>query len=707
MLARLSIPQKFVLMGAIFGVALAAVTYRMVVGMRALGTEFARKEVLGLEYQIPLVGLLRDLQAHRGLALAVFQGESQFVNERQAVADRVRERLRAVDEVNVRSGKVLGVQQEWLKLRGEVESLLQHWQEYGRELFERHSAVHADVLALLARVGDASNLAFDPHAVSYYLSDATRVVVPEVSEIMGQVRDLALQIAVQGGMMREEELKAFSRRYAIVYYYTDRLKADLTKVYEAEPALRARLEGKLQAVTSGAQDFLAALDREFLNVEYAKVAPADWWSLSTQAIEGAYGFHDAAAPVLREVLEARWATLSRQLMFTIALLVLGGLAVAALAVAIIRDLNRPLQEAVQAAERLALGDLSVHLSANGRRDEVGALASAFEHMVRSLRSVADAADRISRGDLAVSIRPQSDHDVLGHALARMVATLQEQIGLLLEGMERLGATNRSVTEGVRRVMEEAQRAARAVEEASKTVEEVKETAETASRRASEVAAAGEQAVAISEIGEKAVQDAISGIENVREQMKVITKKIAQLSEQTRAIAQVTATVNDLADQSDLLSVNAGIEAVRAGVHGKGFAVVAQEVKNLSDRSKRATAQITSILSDIQKAAHDVILASEQAAKAAEAGIQQTLDSGEAIRTLAQSLAEATSAVAAITQTSQRQLVDVEQVTAAMKLIDDASRANLASVRQIEESIQNLTAVSRSLEQLVRRYNVAA
>ncbi len=706
MLSRLNIPQKFVLMGAIFGVALAGVTYRMVAGIRALGTEFARKEAVGLEYQIPIVNLLRDLQAHRGLALAVFQGESEFATERQNAADRVRERLRGVDEVNARNGEALGVLQQWPRLRTEIENLLAHWQDHGRELFDRHTAVHGDVLALLARVGDASNLAFDPNPASYYLSDATRVVVPELAEIMGQVRDLALQIAVQGGVMREEELKAFSRRYAIVYYYTDRLQADLARVYEAEPAMRRRLDSQLSAVTTAAQNFLEALDREFLNVEYAKVPPADWWSLSTQAIEAAYGFHDAAAPILREVLEARWTALARQLLLTIALLVLGGVAVTGVAVAIIRDLDRPLQQAVQVAERLALGDLTVHLSANGRRDEVGVLANAFERMVLSLRSVADAADRISRGDLAVAIRPQSEKDTLGLALARMVTTLQEQIGLLSGEIQRLGATNQSVTEGVRRVMEEAQRAARAVQEASRIVEEVKETAEAASRRASEVAAAGEQAVAISEIGEKAVQDAIAGIENVREQMKIIAKKIAQLSEQTRAIAQVTATVNDLADQSDLLSVNAGIEAVRAGVHGKGFAVVAQEVKNLSDRSKRATAQITTILGDIQKAAHDVVLASEQAAKAAEAGIQQTLDSGETIRTLTQSLVDATAAVAAITQTSQRQLVDVEQITAAMRLIDDASRANVNSVQQIEESIQNLSEVSRSLEQLVSRYHLA-
>lgn len=707
MLARLSIPQKFVLMGSVFALALGLVTYRMVAGMRALGTEFARREVRGLEYQVPLVQLLRDLQAHRGLSLAVQHGESQFASERQAVATRLQQRLAAVDAVDQRVGVALGVHSAWAKLRGDIDSLLQRWQDYGRDLFDRHSAINAGVLELLSRVGDASNLAFDPHPVSYYLSDATRVAVPELTEVMGQVRDLALQLALQGAMMREEEIKAFSRRYAVVYYFIDRLQADLEKVYSADVSLRERLESKRAQVNAAAQNFLSVLDRGFLTVEYAKIAPADWWQVSTQAMEAAYGFHDAAVPALQEVLDVRLANLSRQMWSTIALLVVGGIAVTGLAVAIIRDLNRPLQAAVEAVERLALGDLSVQFSADGRRDEVGALGNAFQRMVQSMRNVADAADRISRGDLAVEIQPQSDRDILGQALARMVTTLQEQIRPLIEEIAQLGSTNRDVTEALSRLMTEAQRAAQAVQQAARTVDGLKTTAESASRRASEVAAAGEQAVAISEIGEKAVQDAIAGIENVRDQMKIIAKTIAQLGEQTRALAQVTVTVNDLAEQSDLLSVNAGIEAVRAGVHGKGFAVVAQEVKNLSDRSKRATAQITSILSDIRKAAHDVILASEQATKAAEVGIRQTLESGEAIRTLAQSLAEATASVAAITQTSQRQLADVEQVATAMKLIDEASRANLQSVRRIEQSIQSLADVSRSLEQLVRGYHVAA
>lgn len=706
MLQRMRIGQKFVLMGAIFFIALLIVTYRMVATMRELGTEFAQKEVYGLAYQDPLVHLLRSLQTHRGLAVGLLEGEAQFEAQLQAASDQIVKDVEAVDAVDVRYGDMLGVSKAWAETKQHTLILTRTWRDAGRESFDKHTEVIARVLSLVARVGDASNLSFDPNPASYYLSDATRIAIPELAEIMGQVRDLALGIATQGGAMREEELKAFSRRYAIVYYYTDRLQADYAKVYAADEQLRSSLEGRRSAVTEAAADFLHALEREFISAEYAKVSPADWWNLSTHALDATYALYQATTPALTQVLEARQASLSRQLMITIALLGLGLAVVTGLAVLIIRDINQPLSDAVQAAEQLARGDLSVSLNVNGRRDEIGVLAGAFGRMVAGMRNMADAADRISRGDLAVDVKPQSEHDVMGTALARMTVNLQGQTRQLLDEIDQLSTANRSISSAMAQVVAGTQRAASSVEQAASTVAEVKDVAQSASEKAAEVATKSGHAVEISEIGEKAVQDAVDGIEKVRDQMKLIAKKVLMLGEQTRAIAQITGTVSDLADQSDLLSVNAGIEAVRAGVHGKGFAVVAQEVKNLSDRSKRATAQISGILGDIQKAANDVILASEQATKAADVGIQQTIDSGEAIRSLAQSLAEATASVASITDTSRRQLVDMDQIAEAMDLIRDASTQNVSSVEQIEHSIGNLAHVSSSLQDLVKRYRLA-
>jgi len=104
-----------------------------------------------------------------------------------------------------------------------------------------------------------------------------------------------------------------------------------------------------------------------------------------------------------------------------------------------------------------------------------------------------------------------------------------------------------------------------------------------------------------------------------------------LSEQIQAIGEIITVVTDLAQQSNLLAVNAAIEASKAGEHGKGFAVVAQEIKSLADQSKQATEQVRKILGDIQKATGKSVLAAEQVSKAVEGGVKQTAESGESIR----------------------------------------------------------------------------
>src|SRR6185437_10071117 len=124
-------------------------------------------------------------------------------------------------------------------------------------------------------------------------------------------------------------------------------------------------------------------------------------------------------------------------------------------------------------------------------------------------------------------------------------------------------------------------------------------------------------------GRRAVEDSIDGMAQIRLQMELIAESIVRLSEQSQAIGEIIATVNDLAEQSNLLAVNASIEAAKAGEHGKGFAVVAQEVKSLAVQSRQATAQVRSLLNDIQKATGSAVSAAEQGSRVVEAGAKQS------------------------------------------------------------------------------------
>jgi methyl-accepting chemotaxis protein len=195
------------------------------------------------------------------------------------------------------------------------------------------------------------------------------------------------------------------------------------------------------------------------------------------------------------------------------------------------------------------------------------------------------------------------------------------------------------------------------------------------------------------------------MKRIQTQMESIAESVVKLSEQSQAIGEIIATVNDLADQSNLLAVNAAIEAAKAGEHGRGFAVVAQEVKNLAEQSKQATTQVRGILGDIQKATSAAVLATEQGDKAVEAGVKQSTEAGEAIRLLADGITESARTATQIAASSQQQLVGTDQVAMAMENIKEASLQNIAGTKQVEAAAQNLHELGQRLKRLVEQYTV--
>src|SRR5690606_31952163 len=148
------------------------------------------------------------------------------------------------------------------------------------------------------------------------------------------------------------------------------------------------------------------------------------------------------------------------------------------------------------------------------------------------------------------------------------------------------------------------------------------------QKARYVSDAAQQAVQVSQQGREAVDATLQGMQLIREQTQAVSESIVRLNEQSQAIGEIVATVGDLAEQSNLLGVNASIEAVKAGEHGKGFSVVAQEVKSLAEQSRQATAQVRTILNDIQKAMNKAVLVTEQGGRAVEDGNRQAQRSGD-------------------------------------------------------------------------------
>jgi methyl-accepting chemotaxis protein len=378
---------------------------------------------------------------------------------------------------------------------------------------------------------------------------------------------------------------------------------------------------------------------------------------------------------------------------------------AAAGVIITRNIARPLQDLTTIADQIAGGDLSGNIPVTGRRDEVGVLAQMFRRMNESLQGMAGTAERIADGDLRSNVQPQSSKDMLGTAFTRMLENLRDQLRGMGEGANVLGSAASEIVASTTQLASSANESATAVSETTTTVEEVRQTAQLSSQKARAVADTAQKAAQVSQTGRKSTTDMAAGMERIRQQMEAIAASMVRLSEQGQAIGQIIATVEDLAAQSNLLAVNAAIEAAKAGEHGKGFGVVAQEVKSLAEQSRQATNQVRAILSDIQKATAAAVMATEQGTKAVESGGKQTEAAGDSIQALTASVTEAAQTATQIAASSQQQLVGMEQVAMAMENIKQASTQNVASARQLETAARNLNELGQRLKQMVERYKV--
>lgn len=331
-----------------------------------------------------------------------------------------------------------------------------------------------------------------------------------------------------------------------------------------------------------------------------------------------------------------------------------------------RSIARPLKTLSRHVLRMDEGDFSKELDDNGinRNDEIGILLQSFNSGTRRFR--------------------------------HQIAQIKDSSNILLSSISQISTTASQLSSS-------ASETSSSISEVTTTMEEVKQTSEVSKEKAENVSQSADRTSRISHAGKEATKNTMEGVNRIKNEMNYIAESTVKLSEQTQRIGEIINTVNDIADQSNILSVNAAIEASKAGEHGRGFAVVAQEVKSLADQSKEATNQIKTILDDIQKATSAAVMATERGTKTVEEAVELSEQAGDAIDRLSKNVSESSEAAMQITASTQQQMSGMDQLSQAMESINDATLQNLDSVKQLEEAIKNLESMGQTLRQFVQNY----
>jgi methyl-accepting chemotaxis protein len=335
---------------------------------------------------------------------------------------------------------------------------------------------------------------------------------------------------------------------------------------------------------------------------------------------------------------------------------------------------------------------------------IGLFAGVLVHRIgsrrinRALQMYVEALGRVAEGDLSVRL-PVAELDPvsreerfvleLGQAMNGTIDRLHGVVVEINRALQRLDSDTQAILEATSRQISMANEQDAVVTETTATVNEVRATVTETAERAQSVAETAQVSVDISRSGIDAVSETITGMDLIRRRVEDIADNILVLSEHTQQIGEIIATVNNLADQSRMLALNASVEAARAGEEGKGFAVVAMEVRNLADQNRDATIQVREILGEIQRATNAAVMVTEEGSKGVDQGQGLVNSAGDSIRDLARAIEEAAMAAMQIAASTRQQTIGVDQLTQAMRTIKHATTETVSSTMQVEASVQRL------------------
>lgn len=303
--------------------------------------------------------------------------------------------------------------------------------------------------------------------------------------------------------------------------------------------------------------------------------------------------------------------------------------------------------------------------------------------------------------------------ILGIAQIFVVLTMSRRIMELFrriirevrEGVVVISSASAEVQTTAAEVSAGAAETAASIAETTATIEEIRQTANISNTKARNLIDQSEKAIVLADKGLNASNLMLNTIQELSSKMQQVVKVVDHLAEQNRYIGEITATVAEIADQSNLLAVNASIEAARAGEFGRGFSVVAQEIRNLSEQSKKSTGQVKRILNDIhQGVEQSVSLIYESIAKV-EISNQTVIENQSINETLAQTIEHTLEAAMQISSSNNQQMAGMDQIVPAMENIRQASEQNLIIIRQTQQAIEDVNQLGQNLNHLMEQLDI--
>jgi len=556
----------------------------------------AQDEQRGIRTFDPALQLLLLLQQHRGMSAGALGGNVQMRNGLTAKAPEVQKAADAFAQT------FAATPAQW-KLRAPAKDVIGQWEALrdrglnmpGPDNFAAHTQTINNLMALITRLDDVSSLALDAESETHYSVIALTMHMPELSERLGKLRGLSNGI-LAARQISDQQKAAVSMLAGELSLSWNQMRTALRYATRNNPSTQEKFKAFESQMDERINQIKHIAAEDIVGARFA-TTPADWWKLSTDTITLLVSeTQQTYLPSLQASLDER-ASHARALAYAIiGGSTMGGLLILFGLMALYASLSQGLNAIRAGTRALSNGDLThrIHLQAT---DELGVVAQDFNMMSDKMESML--------------------RTVIGNVRKRN------------ESASRLQTTADTVSQDAMQQSKTANAMASAVEEIARSLQSI-------TQHSDETEKASSQSRSHAEDGGQMVVKVISGMEDIAQVINSAAGSVRRLEERSTEIAQMISSIKEIAEQTNLLALNAAIEAARAGEQGRGFAVVADEVRKLAERTTQASAQIVQTVNAVREDTMTAATSMENGVQHIHSGQDLSRQSGDCMQSVCNS-----------------------------------------------------------------------
>lgn len=677
-LSRLSYIQKFILVSSLFALSWLILSYFLVKSQNT-AIKFAEQELKGNIYERALKKLLETIPKHEWLANQYLLGNTRISGEL----------FNAATDITTNFKYLVGIDQELqsdLKTTGndfqrknslnlKPHEIASKWDEINTQLptltpqtsIALHNQLINSVYKLLQYIGESSNLILDYTIEANYFMETTLNNLPQIQLLIPK---MILDVQT---LMNRKDTTQLDKEDLIIHtsflqVILDQTKSSLYKAFLNQKNLKsiseaeAKLKTPFNEFLDSTNAFLKYTQEKILVGDAIQGTEAEYLILAGKALDDSFSLWDDTVDQFDKILKERIGTYKKQQRYSILASLFCALLGFFIGLLIMREISRPLNELVKAAKQLAQGDLSARVPIT-YKDEVGQAGIAFNQMAESFQELI--------GQLQwTGIQLTTSTTEIAAAAKQQEATIVEQ-----------EATTKQI---------------------AVTAREISSTAKEFAKTMNDLSSAAEQTSSLAASGKAGLNRMESIMRQMVDASQNIATKLAVLNEKAGNITGVITTITKVADQTNLLSLNAAIEAEKAGEHGRTFSVIAREIRRLADQTGSATLDIEQTVNEIVSAVAAGVMSVDKFSEEIHTGVAQVSAVGEQLSKIIEQVQQQTDSFENVNKGMQTQSIGAEQINESIMQLSEAAQHASESIRQFHNAIEQLNHAAQEMQSAVSK-----